>query len=254
MANREIKDLFLKADEQIPVSKIRKQQAYDVLADEMDKQKISVMSIKDILFSLFWYMDKLFFYVYGVLICLGLVFISALRHMGAEQNGMIITCMIGAGALSIISISLINRLLFGGMAELGASCYFSTKQCVAACLVLAGAINLVILIFLSLYLGHYWKVSLLQVVLYVLTPYFTSSIAALWILGTKTGGRISYSLSICTFFLSIGYIVICSIPGVFLAAALWMWGIAFVVAGSLFIMQLRKLFKQIEKGEMLCMN
>ena len=53
-------------------------------------------------------MDKLFFAVYGVLICLGIIFITALQYTGLNQNGMIIVCMVGAGILSITSINVIN--------------------------------------------------------------------------------------------------------------------------------------------------
>lgn len=254
MRDNEIKALFLQADEQIPVNEARKQQTYEVLAAEMNKQRIPVMSKKSILLSQFWYMDKLFFVIYGVLICLGFIFALALQHTGTDKNEMIIACMIGAGILSIMSIIFIDRLFFGKMAELGASCYFNTKQCVAAYLVLAGVINLVILILMAVYLGCYWQVGLLQVGLYVVTPYLTSSVIALGILSTETGGRTTYSLGVCTVFLSIGYAVISSIPGVFLVTFLWIWGIAFVATGILFAMQLRKLFRQMEKGEVLCMN
>lgn len=254
MKNSEIKNLFLKADEQITVNEIRKQQTYEILAAEIDNQRIPIMSKKSILLSQIWYTDKLFFAIYGVLICMGIVLVLALQHMGVDKDAMIIVCIISAGILSVMSISLIDRLFFGRMAEIGATCYFSTKQCVAAYLVLAGIINLTMLISMAIYLGCCWKIGLLQVGLYVLTPYLTSSMIALGILSTETGGRTSYSLGICAVFLSIGYVVICSIPGMLLAASLWIWGIAFVMVGVLFAVQLKKLFKQMEKGEVLCMN
>ena len=53
-------------------------------------------------------MEKLFFAVYGVLICLGIIFITALQYTGLNQNGMITVCMVGAGILSITSISVID--------------------------------------------------------------------------------------------------------------------------------------------------
>lgn len=254
MKDKEIKTLFLQADKQIPVNEIRKRQTYEVLTEEMNKQRISVISKKDILLSQFRYMDKLFFIIYGALICFGSMFIAVLQYMGAGKNEIVVTCMIGAGILSTMSISSINKLFFGRMAEVGASCYFNTKQCVAAYLVAAGAINFVILTFMAIYLDCYWDVSLLQVGLYVMTPYFTSSMIALGVLSTEIGGRTPYLLGICTFFLSIGYAVISSIPGVLLVSALWIWGIAFAVVGILFIIQLKKLFRQMEKGEVLCMN
>ncbi|MDO4304714.1 MAG: hypothetical protein Q4D94_12455 [Bacillota bacterium] len=254
MKDKEIKNLFLQADKQIPVNEIRKHQTYEALTEEMNNQRIPVISKKNILLSQFWYMDKLFFIIYGVLICFGFMAITALQYMGVGKNEMVVTCMIGAGILSTVSISSINKLFFGKMAEVGASCYFNTKQCIAAYLVVAGAINFVILTFMVMYLECYWHASLLRMGLYVITPYLTSSMIALGVLSTEIGGRTSYLSGICTFFLSIGYAVISSIPGVLLASSLWIWGIAFAIAGTLFIIQLKKLFRQMEKGEVLCMN
>lgn len=254
MGNKEIKALFLQADEQIPVNEIRKQETYEALTAEMDKQDIPVMSRKRILLSQLWYMDKIFFAFYGVLICLGVIFVLILQHMGAGKNEIIIACMIGAGILSVVSVLLIEKLFFRGMAELGASCYFNTKQCVAAYLLLAGVINLAILFLITAYVGCYWKVGLLQTGLYVLTPYFVSSMTALGIMSAETRGRTPYLPGICAAFLSIGYAVLSSVPGAFLTTSLWVWGIVCVTAGILFLMQLKKLFRQIEKGEVLCMN
>ena len=164
MRDSEIKTLFAKADEQVHVDEIRKQKTYYAMIEEMEKQRTPMMSTKNILFHQFWYMDKLFFAVYGVLICLGIIFITALQYTGLNQNGMITVCMVGAGILSITSISVIDKLFFGKMAELGESCYFNTKQCVAAWLVLSGMINVMILFLIAGYLNYHWSVGLLQAV------------------------------------------------------------------------------------------
>ena len=82
MRDSEIKTLFAKADEQVHVDEIRKQKTYHAMIDEMEKQRTPMMSTKNILFHQFWYMDKLFFAVYGVLICLGIIFITALQYTG----------------------------------------------------------------------------------------------------------------------------------------------------------------------------
>jgi hypothetical protein len=89
MRDSEIKTLFAKADEQVHVDEIRKQKTYYAMIEEMEKQRTPMMSTKNILFHQFWYMDKLFFAVYGVLICLGIIFITALQYTGLNQNGMI---------------------------------------------------------------------------------------------------------------------------------------------------------------------
>lgn len=254
MRDSEIKTLFAKADEQVHVDEIRKQKTYHAMIKEMEKQRTPMMSTKNILFHQFWYMDKLFFAVYGVLICLGIISITALQYTGLNQNGMITVCMVGAGILSITSIGVIDKLFFGKMAELGESCYFNTKQCVAVWLVLSGMINIMILLFMTGYLGCHWKVKLLQVGLYILTPYLISSFIALEILSMEKRGKNSSLFGMSAIFLSISYGVIGLIPRALFVTTLWIWAVAFLVSGLLFVMQIKKLLSKMEKGEVLCTN
>ena len=90
--------------------------------------------------------------------------------------------------------------------------------------------------------------------LYILTPYLMSNIVALGILSIEKRGKSSLLFWMSSVFLSICYIVIGSIPKILLATALWIWGIAFLVSGFIFVIQVKKLLSQIEKGEILCMN
>lgn len=87
MRDREIKLLFEKANNQVLVNETRKQDAYMKLANEMDKQRVTLMSRKNILLSYFLYMDKVYFAAYAVLLCLGFVLISVLDNMGIERDG-----------------------------------------------------------------------------------------------------------------------------------------------------------------------
>ena len=100
----------------------------------------------------------------------------------------------------------------------------------------------------------YTTVGLLQVGLYILTPYLMSNIVALGILSIEKRGKSSLLFWMSSVFLSICYIVIGSIPKILLVTALWIWGIAFLVSGFIFVIQVKKLLNQIEKGEILCMN
>lgn len=254
MRNSKIKALFEKAEEQIQVDEIRKQETYNMMLETMEKQRTPMMSIKNILLHQIWYMDKVFFIIYGVIICLEIVSIAALQYIGVNQNEIIIACMVGAGILSVVSISIIDKVFLGRMAELGECCYFNTKQCVATWLALSGMINIVLLLFVTGYLSYFQKVGLLQVGLYILTPYLMSNIVALGILSIEKRGKSSLLFWMSSVFLSICYIVIGSIPKILLVTALWIWGIAFLVSGFIFVIQVKKLLNQIEKGEILCMN
>lgn len=254
MKNIEIKQLFTKADEQICVGESKKQNAYQAVLAEMEKQKIQTMPVKNILWQQFYYMDKFFFVVYGFLICFGVAAIAVLQHMGISQNEMITVCMAGAGILGIISILGIDRLFFGNMAELGASCYFNTKQCVAAWLVLSGMVDILFLFLTACYLNYHWKANLLQMGLYILTPYLISCIIALKVLSMEKREYRLILSGIIAAFLSAAYVVLGSVPQMFLITALWVWATAFFVSVMFAVIQIKKLLHHMQEGEVLCMN
>ena len=177
-----------------------------------------------------------------------------LQYIGVSQNEIITVCMAGAGILSITSIGVIDKMFFGKMAELGASCYFNTKQCVAAWMVMSGMVNVVVLFLLAGYLNGFWRVGLLQVGLYILTPYLLSGMIALGILSMETGRKHSFLFGISGVFLSIGYGIIGTIPRVMTLAAMWIWTAVFILSLLLFVIQIKRLFNRMERGDVLCMN
>lgn len=131
MSDSEIKNLFKRADAQVHIDEKREQMAYQIVLMEIENQRIEsgriekqeirqqeidirgvesrniekqeqlMISVKNILLQQFQYMDKLFFYIYGGLICLGIIFIAVLQYIGVSQNEIITVCMAGAGILSI---------------------------------------------------------------------------------------------------------------------------------------------------------
>lgn len=254
MENREIRELFLMSDRQTPIQKEKKQQVYERAAEELEKRRFPVERQSDLLFSQFQYMDKSFFLIYGVLVFIGTILIFLLQKTGAGRNEIIMTCMIGAAVLGISTVLMIDKLFFGRMAELEASCYLNTKQLVAVYMVIAGSFNLIILLFAIFYVGSHWKIGILQIGLYVLTSLLLSNIIALEILSTEAGRKNPYFLLISCILLSIGYAMLSSVPEIFYMTLLGAWATAFVILGILFGAQVRRLFVQMEKGEVLCMN
>ena len=93
------------------------------------------------------------------------------------------------------------------MAELGASCYFSTKQSVAVYMVIVGSVNLAIFILIILCIGSSLNIGVLQLGLYMMTAFFLSNIVSMGILSTEIGRENRYFLFINSVFLAIGYTV-----------------------------------------------
>lgn len=199
-------------------------------------------------------MDKSFFAVYAMSVCFCTGILLLLLRTGADKNTMIIACMIGVSGTAVLTVFLIDKLFFGRMAELGASCYFSTKQSVAAYMVIVGGVNLAIVLLMILCIGNSLNIGILQLGLYVMTAFFLSNIVSVGILSTEIGRENRYFLFISSIFLGIGYTVFSAVPTAFSAALLGAWVIACFISGSLLALQLKKLFAEMIKGEILCMN
>ena len=54
--------------------------------------------------------------------------------------------------------------------------------------------------------------------------------------------------------MSIGYGVIGAIPGIMFTAANRIWTAVFILSLLLFVIQIKRLFNKMEKGDVLCMN
>ena len=226
MENREIKELFLQADKQIAIQESRKQQVLTSMTRELKQQKIPVLNQREILFSHFLYMDKSFLILYAIAVCFCIGILLLLQRTGADINTMIIACMIGVSGIAVLTVFLIDKLFFGRMAELGASCYFSTKQSVAVYMVIVGSVNLAIFILIILCIGSSLNIGVLQLGLYMMTAFFLSNIVSMGILSTEIGRENRYFLFINSVFLAIGYTVFSAVPTAFSAVSLGAWGIA----------------------------
>ena len=90
--------------------------------------------------------------------------------------------------------------------------------------------------------------------LYSLTPYLLSGMIALGILSMEAGRKHSFLFGISGVFLSIGYGIIGTIPRVMTLAAMWIWTAVFILSLLLFVIQIKRLFNRMEKGDVLCMN
>lgn len=254
MKNSEMKELFLQADRQTRIKEAKKQKVLLLMAEEMEKQRTPIINQREILFSQFLHVDKLFLSIYAVVVCLIVGVLFLLQQTRIDRSTIIISCMIGVSALALLTVLIIDKLFFGRMAELGASCYFDTKQCVAAYMVIMGSVNLIVFLLIIFYVGNCWKIGIIQLGLYVLTAFLLSNIVAMGILSTKVGRENPFYLLSSGIFLAIGYTVFSAVPAAFYVTTLGVWAIACFVLGCLLVFLIKKLFIQMEKGEVLCMS
>lgn len=259
MQDKEIRELFRKAEAQSSPDQKQVLKTYQYLQMEMNKEKYKAeneirnearnkiqrndeaISTWDILRRQFRLIDKTCIITYILAVIISFCVMAFLRRTGIEKNGAIIVSMILSDLLSTFAVWIINKLYFGKMAELGVSYYFDTRMCVAAGLMITGTINFIMIVGLTIYSGTIWELSFWQTGIYTLTAYLISSLVNFRILLTKTGEKASATMAMGTFFYSGAYIVAVNIPGALVSASIGIWIGVCIATGILVVIQMRKL-------------
>lgn len=252
---RYIRDRFLTSCQAVGIDNRKKEDILSLLQTKIDEKKIGVLrSRKQILISQMRYMDKSTFTAHLLLCIVLLLFAGIMQFYKAEKEDVILFSMTLSIVLAVASIMGVSRIFCSGIAELSESCCFNVKQIVAFQFALSGIVNLVVLSCGIFFIGLQWEINLLQIGLYILVPFITAQCCCLRILLWESGRRNAYVLIMAGMFLMILQVVLAQIPVLYQITSLALWGIAFAAGVVLFGLQLRALFRGIEKGEMICMN
>ena len=91
MKNSEMKELFLQADRQIRIKEAKKQKVLLLMAEEMEKQRTPIINQREILFSQFLHVDKLFLSIYAVVVCLKVGVLFLLQQTRIDRSTIIIS-------------------------------------------------------------------------------------------------------------------------------------------------------------------
>ena len=249
MKNNRIKKPDIRIDEK------RKAETMLILQKEISEKQIGVLnSRKLIIKGQIRYMDKSVIIIHALL-CMILSTAGVITSChGASKEDMILFSMMLSGVMGIVSIVQTGRIFSSGIAELSESCYFNIKQIVALHMVLSGIINLTFLLLSIFFVGIQWKMNLLQVGLYLLVPFVMTQCCCLRVLLTEAGRKNTYLLVMTGIFSIIFYLIIASIPELYRITALAVWCIAFIIGLLLLGLQVKALFKGMERGDMICMN
>ncbi len=239
----------------IRIDEKRKAETMLILQKEISEKQIGILnSRKLILKGQIRYMDKSVMVIHALL-CTVLSAVGVIMScQGASKEDMILFSMVLSGVMGIVSIAQTGRIFSSGIAELSESCYFNVKQIVALHMVLSGIINLTFLLLSIFFIGIQWKINLLQVGLYLLVPFVMTQCCCLRVLLTEAGRKNTYLLVMVGVFSIIFYLIIASIPELYRITAFAVWCIAFII-GLLFLgIQVKTLFKGMERGDMICTN
>lgn len=255
MKNKNIQNKIRIGKPDIKIDEKKKAETMNILQKEILEKQIGILnSRKLIIRGQIRYMDKSVIVIH-TLLCM-ILFAAGVIMSGQEasKEDMILFSMMLSGVMGIVSIVQTSRIFSSGIAELSESCYFNIKQIVALHMVLSGIINLTFLLLSIFFVGIRWKMNLLQTGLYLFVPFVMTQCCCLRALLTEAGRKNTYLLVIVGIFSIIFYLMIASIPELYRITALAVWCIAFIVGLLLLGIQVKTLFKGMERGDMICMN
>ena len=162
--------------------------------------------------------------------------------------------MIFSGVLGSLSVLEVGKVYFAKLSELSETCFFNVRQMAAFDMIVSGIINLSVLSAVILFVGLQWKIWLLQIGLYILVPFIFAQCVCLGVLLTESGRKNGWLTAVAGIFLSVVYAILASTPRLYTASALFIWAIALVVGVVTLGIQIKALFTEINKGEILCTN
>lgn len=260
---KNIREEFRITDRAVVIDEKKKEETLLFLQKEIAGKRTRVRNgQKQILFQQFRYMDKSMIWIHAAF-CIVPVFLMAILHWSAGcgrfameigEEEMILIFTILSGILGIVSIMEISRIFFSGIAELSESCYFNVRQMVAFQMFLSGIMNLTVLFIGILFVGIRWKVELLRIGLHILVPFVIAECCCLMVILSGAGRKNSYLLVMVGAFVIVFYCILASSPELYRITALAVWGAALMAGLLLLGVQIRLLFRGIEKGEILCTN
>lgn len=259
----DIREQFRITDRIVVIDEKRKEETLSFLQKEILQKKTGIVhNRKEILIQQFRYMDKSMLGIHGAFGIASLLMMILLPEygkfgesvVGVKAEDIIFISTVISCILGIVSILGIDRVFFSGIAELSESCYFNVRQMVAFQMFLSGIIDLTVLLFDILFVGMRWKINLLQIGLYIFVPFLITECCCLATVLSEVGRKNSYLLVMVGAFTIVFNCILASSLNLYRITALALWGIAFVIGLLLFAIQIKILFRGIEKGEILCTN
>lgn len=257
---KDIREQFRVTDRNVVIDEKKKEKTLSFIQNEIaGKQACMLNNRKKILFQQFWYMDKSMIGIHAAFCIISVLVMTVLHGSGKfktkiGEEDIILISTIFSGILGIVSIMEISRVFFTGIAELGESCYFNVRQMVAFQMFLSSVMNLLFLSIGILFVGIRWKMELLRIGLYILVPFIIAECCCLMVVLSEAGRRNPYLLVMVGAFVVVFCCILASIPELYRVTALTVWGAALITGLLLFAVQIKILFRGIEKGEILCAN
>ncbi|MGL6200548.1 MAG: hypothetical protein ACRC3H_16580 [Lachnospiraceae bacterium] len=253
--NSDIEKLFYNAGAEVTIDAKRRKQTLELLSSEIEHKKVvHENNWKQILHHQLYYMDKRVWMI-NFAMCLALIMLFFfMSYHNVDRQTIVFFSMLMSTLLGSLSMVIICNTSSSGMAELADSCYFNVSQIVLLELTILGIGNLVTLSFAVIFVGIRWDMHLLHIGFYIFVPLLFTEVVSLGALMTEKARRRPYLVIVCGIFSTVIFLILASMPRLFLSSAIVFWAFAFFIGIALLVIEMRKLFNKINEGEILCIG
>lgn len=250
-----IRSCFVSPDARFPIDKQRKNSTLIALQQAIRDKKILFVNDKRKIWRIqLCYADKTILYLHAFACIFLLLSLKLMEMQQIEWTQMLSTAMTLSGILGTFSLLAAGKSCLARLSELSESCFFNVRQMTAFDMVFTDLISLVSLAAAILFAGFQWKISLLRIGLYILVPFAFAQCSCLGVLLTERGRKNIWLIASTGIFLSVFCAVLASSAWLYTGFALFFWGIALAVCGLIHGIQIKLLFAELGKGEILCTN
>lgn len=242
-----IKRMFAESDISVMIDDTKKQETLAKIKTNMWEQaSILPNSRWQIIKIQVFYMDK-FILLMHLAVCIGIVLLGSWQYW--EQLSMIFACVLGALSLLEVSVTFLS-----GMTELAESCYYNVRQIVVFQMACSGITSMTALLIAFVYAGFINKSLAIETGLYMLVPFVSTECIYMAVMLSESGRRNKMLLVAVGVFAVLFWSTLSSIPSLYETSAIVFWGMAFLAGTGIFVMQIKRFFSALEKGEILCVD
>lgn len=233
----------------------RKKQTMDVLRQAIEDKRLSYHpSLLNLLGIQLQYISPAYWALQGAFLFAVILFLFRTSSIQGDLADYLWWSSAAAAWMGMTACADLGRHLSRGMAELEQTCYFNLPQMWTAKMLLTGGADILILGLCCGGIARNTNTPVWQVSVYLLVPFVLSNLCCLLLLSIVRGER-GHA----------GQLVLAIVTAAAAAAPsftdqsytwnfLWTWVLTLIVGIALLVMQLRKCYKKISGGEILCWN
>lgn len=245
----DIRDLFVKNDSGVIIDVSRKQGTLECVSVQKFEQGNRVSTRWQIIKGQIRHMDKNILWMH-LAVCIGIVVLVWTNWFDVqswEKYGMIFSGVLGA--LSFLEV---GSMFFSRMTELEAVCYFNVRQLATFQMTYSGLLSLAALMVFTVFANIRLEKNLMVTGIYILVPFVFTECVCMTVMLTEIGRRNILLLIAVGIFSTFFWGILASRPMLYEASATVFWIVALLAGIGIFAVQIKRFFRVLDKGEIIC--